>query len=152
LSILKDFGLAFRKLREILGLSRQELEDRAEVEPETVAGFEEGELDVPLSTVDRLLAGLGLDIEDLLEAVLEVREGREPAKGAERALAQLCIQMLREPMSAEDLEHLQRVAAGARELMHWARQVHRDVYAPRASKAEPPLDDGEPGPEGGPEN
>ena len=69
-----ELGRALRHLREERGLSLNELADRAEVDPETLARVERGAVDPRWSTVQALARGLGLSAKGVADAVAERRD------------------------------------------------------------------------------
>jgi transcriptional regulator with XRE-family HTH domain len=68
-------GVRVRLLRERLGLTQQDLAERAAIDPASLSRIERGRIGLHLSTVERLAYGLGLSPAALL--------AEEPVQAAE---------------------------------------------------------------------
>lgn len=64
--ILDRFGATVRQRRELLGLTRAELETRARIPRNYIGSIERGEVNPTLLTQQRLAQGLGVRLLDLL--------------------------------------------------------------------------------------
>lgn len=64
--LLLEFGARVRELRRAQGLTQVGLAEISGLNRVTIAKIETGQLDVQLSTLDRLAAGLDLPVSDLL--------------------------------------------------------------------------------------
>lgn len=65
-SIVVDFGQSVRNLRLQLGISQEELAERAELHRTYISGIERGVRNVTLRSVERLAKALGVSTSDLL--------------------------------------------------------------------------------------
>jgi transcriptional regulator with XRE-family HTH domain len=59
------FGLAVKKRRTELGISQEKLAERADLHRTYVADVERGSRNPSLRAIEKLAAGLGLDLADL---------------------------------------------------------------------------------------
>ena len=66
LEVLRRFGKRVRAKRDELGISQEELADRADLDRTYVGGVERGERNVSLVNIYRLARALGLAPKDLL--------------------------------------------------------------------------------------
>jgi transcriptional regulator with XRE-family HTH domain len=66
LEVLRRFGKRVRAKRDELGISQEELADRADLDRTYVGGVERGERNVSLINIHRLARALGLAPRDLL--------------------------------------------------------------------------------------
>lgn len=64
---LKNFGESVRKFRKMVGLSQEELADRAEIHRTYIGGIERGERNPTLLMIYRLADALGILPSKLLE-------------------------------------------------------------------------------------
>lgn len=64
--MLDRFGLAVRARRESLGMTRDEVGDRAGIHPKYIGDIERGEVNPTLLTLQRVADGLGTPLPDLL--------------------------------------------------------------------------------------
>lgn len=74
-------GSVIRRLREGQGLSLADLANRAQEDPATLSGIEDGAIDPPWPTVEAIARGLGVSVQGIAEAVTEQRGD---ASGADR--------------------------------------------------------------------
>lgn len=72
--LISRVGHAVRKLRRELGLSQEELAERADLHRTYIAGIERGGRNITLRSLERLAKALGVSVTDLL--------ADEPAGGA----------------------------------------------------------------------
>lgn len=63
---LQRFGAAVREQRRRRGLTQEALAEQLGIYPRSVQKIEAGQINVPLTTLDRLRAALGCAWEDLL--------------------------------------------------------------------------------------
>ncbi len=66
-SSARDVAARIREMREILGLSQQEMAQKTEVSPEDYACYESGNFDFPFSFMHKCALIFGINIADLLE-------------------------------------------------------------------------------------
>ncbi len=64
---LKEIALRIREMREITGLSAEEMAERTEVSAEEYVSYENGDLDFPFSFLHKCSLEFGIGITDLLE-------------------------------------------------------------------------------------
>ncbi|MFF3438326.1 pyridoxamine 5'-phosphate oxidase family protein [Streptosporangium sp. NPDC002721] len=92
-----DLGRRVARLRWSLGLSREELADRAGIDAGYVGYLEESAASPSAETVSRLAAALGVGVEELLGAAVNLPPGRgRPAAGSrlEELTAEECLRLL----------------------------------------------------------
>jgi transcriptional regulator with XRE-family HTH domain len=65
-AVLKTFGASVRRLRSAAGLTQAALAERVDLELRSVQKVEAGQVNVPVTTLVRLEAGLGCGWEELL--------------------------------------------------------------------------------------
>ena len=70
--ILERFGFAVRRRREELGMTQEDLAEKAGIHRTYVSDIERGSRNVSLINIDRLAAALGLKLAGLFERVQEV--------------------------------------------------------------------------------
>ncbi len=63
------FGLAVRKRRSELGISQEKLAERAELHRTYIADIERGSRNPSLRAVEKVAAGLGMDLGELFEGL-----------------------------------------------------------------------------------
>lgn len=79
------FGRRVREVRHGLGLSQEDLADRAGLHWTYVGGVERGERNLSLVSIARLAEGLGLSLAALFEPFSAIRRGASSApEGARR--------------------------------------------------------------------
>jgi DNA-binding Xre family transcriptional regulator len=61
----RQIGLRIRELRELRGLSSNELAERAGITPQSLSRIEHGHHDVVFRTLRRILAAMGCSLRDL---------------------------------------------------------------------------------------
>lgn len=69
--ISERFGLAVRKLRVSLGISQEELADRAGLHRTYLGDVERGERNITLVSAEKIASALGVALSTLLEAAGE---------------------------------------------------------------------------------
>ncbi len=65
-TVIKCFAASVRKLRSGLGISQEELAERADLHRTYIAGIERGARNPTLLTIKKLAKGLGVSTVDLL--------------------------------------------------------------------------------------
>ena len=65
-TVIKCFGASVRKLRSGLGISQEELAERADLHRTYIVGIERGARNPTLLTIKKLARGLGVSTADLL--------------------------------------------------------------------------------------
>lgn len=65
-TIAKNIGLNLKRLRQVQGLSMQELANLAEVEKSQVVRIENGQVDAKISSLFILAKALDVDVEELI--------------------------------------------------------------------------------------
>ena len=65
-TVIKCFAASVRKLRSGLGISQEELAERADLHRTYIAGIERGARNPTLLTIKKLAKGLGVSAADLL--------------------------------------------------------------------------------------
>ena len=70
-AIQVQFGFAVRTRREALGLTQEDLADKAKIHRTYLSDVERGSRNVSLVNIDRLAASLGLSLPDLFKLVIE---------------------------------------------------------------------------------
>jgi transcriptional regulator with XRE-family HTH domain len=73
----KSLGHALRLLRLRLHLEQQELADRLNLKKQRLGSYERGTYEPSIGLLREMLAGMGLDLHDLQDA-LDLAEGRPP--------------------------------------------------------------------------
>lgn len=66
--ICQSFGRCVRRYRHLLGISQEDLADRASIHRTYIGGIERGERNPTLIMIERIAAALGVRPEKLLEA------------------------------------------------------------------------------------
>ena len=70
-AIQVQFGFAVRTRREALGLTQEDLADKAQIHRTYVSDIERGSRNVSLVNIDRLAASLAISLPDLFKLVIE---------------------------------------------------------------------------------
>lgn len=66
---LKAFGLNVRRIRETLGISQEELANRANLHRTYIGGIERGERNLGLINIIKLTRALGVKASELLQGI-----------------------------------------------------------------------------------
>ncbi len=66
IEVMRRFGKRVRALRDELGISQEELADRADLDRTYIGGIERGERNVSLVNISRVAKALGVMPRDLL--------------------------------------------------------------------------------------
>ena len=66
---LKAFGLNVRRIRETLGISQEELANRANLHRTYIGGIERGERNLGLINIVKLTRALGVKVSELLQGI-----------------------------------------------------------------------------------
>jgi len=68
-TVIKCFGASVRKLRHSLGISQEELAERADLHRTYITDIERGARNPTLITIKKLAKGLGVSAADLLSEI-----------------------------------------------------------------------------------
>ena len=68
-TVIKRFGAAVQKIRYGLGISQEELAERADLHRTYIADIERGARNPTLLTIKKLAKGLGISAADLLSEI-----------------------------------------------------------------------------------
>ena len=67
LELSKEFGARVRKLRNVLGLSQEELAEKAGVHRTYIGMIERGEKNITLSNIEKIASALGVSVDKLFK-------------------------------------------------------------------------------------